>query len=753
MTAPRPRRGLGTYLAIASTLLSVLLTVVLGAVGGYTGGEQMRLSIGNRLADLAFQTASRLDRATFERYREVQLMADRLGSVGDRRTVARELGAMQASYRHYVWLGLTDPAGVVRTAGGGLLEGEDISGQPWFGKGLEGRYLGDVHQAMPPLTRLLDKKPEGGAAPRFFDIAFAVRDDQGRLRGVLGAYVSWEWAKEVRKTIFTPVDRHSTVEPLIVSRTGEVLLGPSDLEGRRMDLPSIARAAKGEAGYDVETWPDGRTYLVGYARTRGHEQSPGMGWTILVRQELQQAYEPVAQLRQRLILWGIGTALLFSLAGWLVARWITRPLLQVAREAKALEAGAVPALDVPALAYREVHELGGALSSLMLKLRDNEDELRELNAGLEKRVEERTAKLRLAYERVRANEQRVQVILESAQDPFFAVDLQGRVIEWNGRAESLFGWTREEILGRPIEETLVPPRFAGAITKMLEAFSRGERPVLIQAPFERILVDRLGREIEVEARVGLVDTGPDRFFAAFVHDISQRKEVERLKSEFVSTVSHELRTPLTAIHGSLQLLQSGMAGELPEDARELVMLSAQSSERLVRLVNDVLDLERMTSGRMQYTVEPCLLSPLAMQAIRDVHPLAEAADVRLLLEAAEPLTVLGDHDRLLQVAINLLANAVKFSPRGGTVHVAVRRNGDDARFSVVDHGAGVPESFRSRVFERFAQADSSDRRQRGGTGLGLSICRAIVEAHHGRIDFTSEPGVRTEFFFEIAVQE
>ena len=751
MTPPQPRRGLGTYLAIASTLLSVLLTVVLGAVGGHTVTEQMRLSIGNRLADLAFQTGSRLDRATYERFREVQLMADRLGTETDRRVVARELGAIQASYRHYAWLGLADAAGVVRTATGGSLEGQNVSTRPWFKGALDGPHLGDVHEAV-QLPRLPDSS-EGGGAPRFFDIAFPVRDDQGRSRGVLGAHVSWEWAKEVRKTIFTPVHRHSSVEPLIVSRAGEVLLGPPDLEGRRMELPSIGRAAQGAAGYDVETWPDGRTYLVGYTRTQGHEQSPGLGWTILVRQELQQAYEPVEQLRRRLIFWGVGTALLFSLAGLLVARWITRPLRQMALDAKALEQGGEPALDIPASAYREVHLLGGALSSLMRKLRDNEDELRELNAGLEKRVEERTAKLRLAYERVRANEQRVQVILESAQDPFFAVDLQGRVIEWNGRAESLFGWTREEILGKRMADTLVPPRFAGTIDRALEVFSRESRFDLLDAPFERVMVDRLGREIEVEARVGFVDTGPHRFFAAFVHDISQRKEVERLKTEFVSTVSHELRTPLTAIHGSLQLLQSGMAGDLPDDARELVTLSSQSSARLVRLVNDVLDLERMTSGRMQYKVEPCLLSPLAMEAIRDVQPLAEAADVRLLLEAAEPLTVRGDHDRLLQVAINLLANAVKFSPRGATVHVSVRRRGLDARFSVVDHGAGVPESFRSRVFERFAQADGSDRRQKGGTGLGLSICRAIVEAHHGRIDFVSEPGVRTEFFFEIAAED
>ncbi|WBY02222.1 ATP-binding protein [Ramlibacter tataouinensis] len=751
MTPLLRRRSLGTYLAVASTLLSVLLTIVLGAVGDHTASKQMRLSIGNRLAELALQTASRMDRATYERHREVQLMAQRLGPERDGRVVARELGAMQASYRHYAWLGVTDAAGRVRTSSSGLLEGADVSGRPWFREAIEGRHLGDVHEAV-LLARALGK-PAGRTPPRFFDIAFPMHDPRGRLLGVLGAHVSWEWARDVRRTIFTPVDPNSSVEPLIVSRAGEVLLGPADLEGRRLDLPSVAHAARGASGHDVETWPDGRTYLVGYARTQGFEQSPGLGWSILVRQELKQAYEPVAHLRQQLLLWGVGTTLLFSLAGWLVARWITRPLLQVARGAKTLEAGGAPALDVPASAYREVHVLGGALSSLMRKLRDNEDNLRELNAGLEKRVEERTAKLRLAYEQVRANEQRIQVILESAQDPFLAFDLQGRVIEWNSRAESLFGWTREEILGKSVAETLVPARFAGSLRKAFEAFARGDRPTMIQAPFERIMVDRLGREVEVEARVGLVDTGPHRFFAAFVHDISQRKEVDRLKSEFVSTVSHELRTPLTAIHGSLQLLQSGMAGDLPEDARELVALSAQSSERLVRLVNDVLDLERIASGRMQYAIQPCLLSSVAMHAIRDVQPLGETADVRVLLEAAEPLTVLGDFDRLVQVAINLLANAVKFSPPGGVVRVSVRREGNAARFGVVDHGAGVPEGFRTRVFERFAQADSSDRRQRGGTGLGLSICRAIVEAHHGRIDFTSEPGVRTEFFFEIAVQE
>jgi signal transduction histidine kinase len=214
-------------------------------------------------------------------------------------------------------------------------------------------------------------------------------------------------------------------------------------------------------------------------------------------------------------------------------------------------------------------------------------------------------------------------------------------------------------------------------------------------------------------------------------------------------VSHELRTPLTAIYASLNLLASGMAGELPPDARQLLAVSHESSERLIRLINDLLDLEKIASGKMEYRMQEQPLAPLVEQALRDTQAYADGLQVRFALELrAQPL-VKADADRIVQVCVNLLSNAAKFSPAGGQVEVFVDEREGRGRVGVVDHGPGVPPEFHDRVFDRFAQADGSDRRAKGGTGLGLAICRSIVEAHGGRLGFTSEPGARTEFFFEL----
>ncbi len=738
------RHGLGAYLAAAFTVLSILLAVILSAVGEHTGGQQVRAVIGTNLAELAQQTTSRLDRAVYERYREVELMALRLGRTGPEKMQA-ELDTLQASFRYYAWVGVADRQGRVEAASRGLLQGADVSARPWFRNALAGQHLGDVHEAV-MLAKLMGQVD--GEPLRLFDVAFPMRDGQGRVNGVLGAHILWDWAQDVRGAIFSPAARERKVEPLIVSSSGLVLLGPKDLEGRPLSLASVNHAASGRSGYEVETWPDGRSYLVGHARTQGYQSSPGLGWTVLVRQELDEAYQPVRQLQARLLMWGLAMAGLFSLLGWAVARAITRPLLGLAGAVRDLEAGSAGQVE-PSAAYREVEALGTAFNSMVGKLRRNESELRELNTFLERRVCERTTELSTAFERVRVNERWIQVILESAQDPFVAVDLDGGIMEWNTRAEALFGWGREEVIGRPLAQVLLSERYIDAFAQFLRRFRETGQGARLDGPQEGIVVDRLGRELTVEIRLGLVDTGGKRFFSAFLHDISKRKEVERLKIEFISTVSHELRTPLTAIHGSLSLLQSGMGGELPPDARELVDISTQSSQRLIRLVNDVLDVEKIASGRMNYALRVCELAPLVMRVIRDVQPFADEFGVTVWLDQAAEATVLADADRLMQVVINLVSNAAKFSPRGGTVTVAVTAGGATARVAVIDRGPGIPAEFRDRILERFAQADASDRRQKGGTGLGLNICRSIVEAHGGRIGFHSEPGLHTEFFFEL----
>ncbi len=215
-------------------------------------------------------------------------------------------------------------------------------------------------------------------------------------------------------------------------------------------------------------------------------------------------------------------------------------------------------------------------------------------------------------------------------------------------------------------------------------------------------------------------------------DVSQRQALDRMKDEFISTVSHELRTPLTSIRGSLGLLSTGMLGEVNDKAANLLRIAVNNSDRLVRLINDILDLERMQSGRAPLSFRAFSLSDLSQQAIETLTPVAENASVKLVLES-DPIDFIADPDRLQQVLTNLLSNAIKFSPPDSTIRVKIDARPEGVSIRVTDEGRGIPEEKLESIFDRFQQVDASDSRQKGGTGLGLAICRTIVTQHGGRI--------------------
>jgi signal transduction histidine kinase/CheY-like chemotaxis protein len=223
--------------------------------------------------------------------------------------------------------------------------------------------------------------------------------------------------------------------------------------------------------------------------------------------------------------------------------------------------------------------------------------------------------------------------------------------------------------------------------------------------------------------------------------LSQRSELDTLKDEFISTVSHELRTPLTSIRGALGLLSSGIIGDVDAKALNLLRIAVTNTDRLIRLINDILDLERMESGRAPLQIRRCSLRDLCQQAIETMTPLADASTVHLVLEpftvaqAASPEALFfdGDADRILQVVTNLLSNAIKFSPPASTVRVHTEATSDSILLKIVDEGRGIPSDKLDSIFDRFQQVEPSDARQKGGTGLGLAICRSIVQQHSGSI--------------------
>lgn len=233
------------------------------------------------------------------------------------------------------------------------------------------------------------------------------------------------------------------------------------------------------------------------------------------------------------------------------------------------------------------------------------------------------------------------------------------------------------------------------------------------------------------------------------HDITDRKVAERRVNEFYSTVSHELRTPLTSIHGSLRLMEGGLVGELPQKARDLVAISRSESERLIRLINDILDLRKLEAGKLELRREEVKASDVASASLAGVKGLSESEGVQLLCKMDQDGIVYCDRDRIIQVLENLLSNAIKYSPAGGSVVLTVCCAEDFVRFDVQDSGPGIASNQIEKLFCKFQQLDSSDSRRKGGTGLGLAITKAIVEQHEGKVGVETRLGVGSTFWFEL----
>jgi PAS domain S-box-containing protein len=473
-----------------------------------------------------------------------------------------------------------------------------------------------------------------------------------------------------------------------------------------------------------------------------------------------------------------------------------------------------------------------------------------------------------------ASERQTRAILETANDAFLATNADGVITDWNPRAEALFGWSRDDALGRGLAETILPERFREAHRLRRERFVATGMAEVCNERVEIAALHRDGHEFPVERTVSVSRTEDGWSFNSFAQDITARKaaeallerqrqqlieaqsvggfgswewdiarntiewsdelcriygieptdcprtleevvapthpddramyaahvqasleggeplafefrfirpdgavrivesrgdvvrdedgkpirmvgtgqditeryELERAKDEFTSVVSHELRTPLTSIRGSLGLLASGVLGELPAQGQRMVEIAVQNTDRLVRLINDILDIERINSGQIDMHPSSCDSRELVARATESVASIAADARVTVVTDVV-PVRLRVDGDRMIQTLTNLIGNAVKFSPAGSSVRISCSRRDDQVLFEVADHGRGIPAANIDSIFDRFGQVDASDSRQNGGTGLGLAICRSIVEQHGGRIWAQSTLGEGALFSF------
>jgi len=376
------------------------------------------------------------------------------------------------------------------------------------------------------------------------------------------------------------------------------------------------------------------------------------------------------------------------------------------------------------------------------------------NIALKRQVRQRTQELKHElFERKRAeqalsaSEDALRRVFDSVYDAIFIHNLDGSIIDVNKRMLEMFAVTKDEAVNMTIADDFSEPgKQEQNFAEILRQVSDG-KSMFFEWRARRPHQDKYFDAEVYAQRISILNGD---VILATVRDISERKKVDALKDEFVSTVSHELRTPLTAINGSLGLILGGMAGELPSKANRLLEISQRNSDRLLHLINDILDIEKLEAGKMPFNMREVDLIALLKNSIETNQAYADQLNIGLEFKTKlANARVSVDPERFSQVMANLISNASKFSPSGDVVSIKLERCDEHYHVSVTDHGPGIPEDFQAILFEKFTQVDASDTRSQGGTGLGLSISKTIIEQMNGTIGFDTKEGLGSSFYFHL----
>jgi PAS domain S-box-containing protein len=399
-----------------------------------------------------------------------------------------------------------------------------------------------------------------------------------------------------------------------------------------------------------------------------------------------------------------------------------------------------------AIAYRLTHVFESGY-----RLRRAYGKLTEEHTMLNQRLQRQLVELEEARRQVEASGRKLALFAERAPIAVLELRPDGTVSEVNQAAELLFGYAAAELIGGSVKKLVRLEFHAEFDRTWQELLAKRESMAGLKIRNPR----RDGIDLICEWTVTPL-VNPDHEVIAVIaqgRDVTAQLEAERMKKEFTSTLSHELRTPLTSIIGSLQLINSGVMGKVEREIAELTEVAERNGQRLLDLINDILDIEKIESGKLALAPELIPVDELVREAMVLNKAFAERFKVRFEWRGDLPeRKVFADRKRVQQVMTNLLSNAAKFSPEGSLVEITTEEAGANVRLAIHDRGTGIPEGFRGRIFGRFTQADATATRQKGGSGLGLAICKRLVELMHGRIGFDNRQGGGSTFWFELPRQ-
>ena len=750
-TAINPRRSLKARLALAIGGIALIVSILASLSVGYAASHQIEVGIGHSLAELAYQMTDKLDRGMFERYRDIQILAS-LAPVKDPNAPAsakRELlEKLQTTYPDYAWIGLTNEKGKVLVSTGMVLEGKDVSKRPWFQIAQDSTYVGDVHKAL-LLAKFLPNPM--GEALRLVDVAAPVRDRQGNFRGVLGAHLNWTWAQEVQKSLLEALWKRHSVEMLILSRDGTVLLGPSELESKQLSLASIKAASTGQNGYQVETWSKGKSYLTGFAQSRGYRNYPGLGWLVVVRQESDIAFAPAQQLQHQIFIFTMALGVLLAMLSWVIADRIAQPMLAIATAADCICRGNTIS-KIPVVQGRdEIAILSNSLNQLVHTLTRHQQELQVSNQRLQNELHERF----LAQKALKESEERFRIAARSASDLIYEWNISSGGLEWFGNIDEQLGYDQGE-LPRTLAgwEKIIHPNDHDRVMAAVKRHLKTRKPY-----FEEYRVQRKDGSwlYWTERGTALWDKNgnPSKWIGVYTN-ITERKQAEQQLKElnqdlerrvvertaqleaankeleaFSYSVSHDLRAPLRGIDGFSQALLERYAEQLDDKGKHYLQRVRAATQRMGQLIDDLLDLSRVTRSEMQrQTVD--LTSMVEAIALELQHTQPERANVEFVIA---PRVVAQGDPRLLRVVFeNLLNNAWKFTSK--QVHARIEfgtlaETDGTTTYFVRDNGAGFDMAYANKLFGAFQRLHTTD--EFPGTGIGLATVQRIIHRHGGRV--------------------
>lgn len=528
----------------------------------------------------------------------------------------------------------------------------------------------------------------------------------------------------------------------ILSPAGELLAHSGDLKSLSPDGSSSTVSA------DMQIWqPSGdmpsmlrwrsSRYVLSVPMMSDAADSP----TILIEYD---ASPVVAKLdaKSATILAAIAILIVISvIAVEIFSRWLTSPVRELTARSERLVTAVTSeepvSMTFPRSRVSEYDNLADGLEATSSRLAEAFAELNQMRGNLEQEIRQRTRDLR-----------RMSLVAQQTQNGVVITDRRG-VTQWVNEAFiQLTGYSSDEMIGQTPGKLLQGPDTSQETIEEIRSAVAAKESFNV----EILNYTKSGDPywVEIIANPLRDENGVIEGFIAIETDISERKRLEASKDEFISSVNHELRTPLTSISGSLSLIHGGAFGELPPKLDNAISIAKRNTERLMALVNDILDVQRVLSGKLNLERSEIEAAALLESAVQENQSYADQHEVALEIASdSNGGIIIGDEHRLMQVMTNLISNAVKFSPKGSKAIAGSESNGTMVRFSVTDQGPGISEEFRSRIFGRFAQADSSDTKEKGGTGLGLNISSSLVEEHGGRISFECPKEGGTRFFFDI----